>query len=446
MKNRTFNRLRISFIFLLIAGFPFFGKSQGKPKLFFKEGDTLRIESNSTISPEATVTIVVPKDKDTTNKDDIPKQDTLKGGKIVIELDKQNSSIEWSKVKLPITNEFTLDALTEKHEFPYALTVPRHAKDDKFLNLILHAKDSSGNEIKDLSKKITVYIKTLSADTLRSSRLYEFWFLAGTNFDLFDGVKAQEFFFRANTLFRISDKFLGQIAFYKNRYYTVDTTSGTLPFTTVKRPSLGDSLYTLTAANYRRTTRQTIDPLALQFDLLYKLTSDSVSNFFATVGFDISTTSVTIKNDYNYSDTSLFLRTSKPDTVKGYNNFGTTAFPESISYKRPTYNFNVGFMWILNESEVNIKAQLTAGLSNYTNLLSFYQSKGAGIIYNFEPKKNIAYIQMRMFATYKPLGISFGLESFIRKNEVPAFNFTLSKAFDIRGFIRNFTPVSGLKL
>lgn len=444
MNIKIYCIVQIALIYSSSIAFPLSANSQGRPKAFFKE-DTLRIESNSNPSPEANLKIVVPKDNDNSNKTDIPKQDSLKGGKIDIELDKENSSIDWSKVKLPASNEFVLDTLlTEKHEFSYVLIVPRHTKDDKYINVILHAKSKDGKEL--FNKKATIYIKPLVADTLRSSRLYELWFLAGTNFDLFDGVKAQEFFFRANTLFRINNKFLGQIAFYKNRYYTIDTSSGTFPFTSVKRPSIGDSLYTLTAANYRRTSKQTIDPLALQFDLLYKLTSDSVSNFFATVGLDISTTSVTIKSEYNYSDTSFFLRTSKPDTVKGYNNFGTTGFLESILYKKPAYNFNVGFMWILNENEVNIKAQFTAGLSSYTNLLSIYQSKGAGIIYNFEPKKNIAYIQMRMFATYKPLGLSFGFESFIRKNEVPAFNFTLSKAFDIRGFIKNFTPVSGLNL
>lgn len=446
MNKQIFFTLTILFAITSFLIHPMFGKCQGKPKVFFEGSDSLRVESSRILLPEVTLTIVIPKDKDSANLRDIPNQDSIKNRKVEIEVDQKNSVIDWSKVKLPIKTQFTLDDLSKELKFTYTLTVPRDLKDDKFLRVILHVKDTSGRELKDLSKTITIYIKPLIPDSLTSNRNYEFWFLTGTNFDLFNGVKAEEFFFRANALFKIQRSFFGQLAFYKNRYYTVDTTSGTLPFTTVKRPgSFNDSLYTLTAGNYERTTKQTVDPLGLQLDLLYKLTDDSVSNFFVTAGVDMSTTSVSIENNYKYSDTSFFLRTSKPDTVRGYNNFGTTSFPATINYKKSTYNLNFGFMWIMDESDVNIKAQLTAGISNYINLVDYYQSKGLGIVYNFQPKLS-AYLQVRLFATYKPLGLSFGLESFIRNSEVPSFNFTLSKAFDIRGFIRNFTSVSGLKL
>lgn len=433
---------KLIFVSLLLIASPIIVFSQNKPKIFFKEGDSLRLESNNKQTLDATITVIVPKNRDTTDKKDIPNQDTIINGKVIIQLDEENSTVSLSKVKLPVSNEFSLDSLKEKKEFPYQITIPRDSKDDKTLIFSYIVKNSKGEEIKGFSKRIIIYVKPYKSDTLRN---YELWFMTGTNFDLFDGVKAEEFFFRANSLFRITDKVYGQVAFYKNRYNTIDTSSGSTPFSSIKSPNLGDSLYTMTSGNFRRTTSQTIDPLALQFDVLYKLTNNEESNFFATAGFDFSTTTVSINNKYNFLDTSFYLKTSKPDTVRGYNNFGTTSFPESISYKKPNYNLNVGFMWILNEDEVNIKAHFTAGFSNYATLITYYQSRGAGIIYNYESKKDI-YVQMRMFATYKPLGLCFGLESFIRQNEVPAFNFTLSKAFDIKGFIKNFTPVSGLKI
>lgn len=285
------------------------------------------------------------------------------------------------------------------------------------------------------------------ADTLKSGRHLELWVMTGTNFDLFAGVKAQQFFFRANTLLRLSDKVFYQAALYKNRYYTTDTTSsGSTPFSSIKRPNPGDTIYSLTSGNFRKTTKQTIDPVALQADVLYKLTKNEKSNFFLSVGGDISITTVSLNNKFDFLDTSFYLRTSIPDTVRGYNKFGTTAFPESISYRKPNYNANVGCMWILDEKDLNIKAHLTVGISANTSLISYYQSSGAGIIYNYESKTN-AHVQLRMFTTYKPIGLCFGFESFlVKRNKVPAFNFTLSKAFDIKGLSKIFTPVSALKI
>lgn len=409
-----------------------------------KEGDTLRLKSNGNLSQSATITITVPKDGDNSGKTAID-QSKILNGKVTVTVNKDKSHINLEDIRLPITSEFKLDNLKKEKEIKYSFSVPRDKNDDGALAIDIKVLNSAGTEI--ISKPIIIYVKPIDKDSLTSGKDFELWFMTGTNFDLFNGARPQEFFFRANTLFKINKDFYGQIAFYKNRYFTTDTVGGTLPFTAVKRPSLGDTLYTLTAASFRQSTKQTIDPLALQFDILYKLTheEESESNFFITAGFDFSTTSVNIENKYQYSDTTFYLRTSKPDTVRGYNNFGTTSFPEKVSYKKPAYNLNVGFMWILDQKEVNVKAHLTAGMSNFTNLINFYQSRGAGIVYNYESKKE-PYLQLRMFATYKPLGLSFGMESFIVKAGVPAFNFTLSKAFDIKGFIKNFTPVSGLKI
>lgn len=310
-----------------------------------------------------------------------------------------------------------------------------------FINLFMLANPTIGfsqNQSKGALK---------DADTLKSGRYLELWVMTGTNFDLFDGVKAKQFFFRANTLLRLSDKVFYQAALYKNRYYTTDTTSsGSTPFSSIKRPNPGDTIYTLTSGNFRKTTKQTIAPFALQAAVLYKLTKNEKSNFFLSVGGEFSITTVSLNNKYDFLDTSFYLKTSMPDTVRGYNNFGTTAFPESISYRKPNSNVSVGCMWILDENDVNIKTHLTVGLRNNTFLISYYQSRGAGIIYNYESKTN-AYVQLRMFATYKPIGLCFGFESFfVNRNKVPAFNLTLSKAFDIKGLSKIFTPVSALKI
>jgi hypothetical protein len=419
--------------------------AQGKPKAYFKHDKVLREKSSSNKSPNITIVITVPKDKDSSDKNNPAVQDSLKKGKVIINANNSKSTVDLSNTRLPVQNEFTLDTLAKENVFNYVISVPRDLKDDKVLVLDLSAKTEKGDTIKSINESITILVKPLGSDTLTSNRNFEFWFFTGTNFDLFDGVKAEEFYFRANTLFRITDRFAGQIAFSRNRYYTVDSTTSTGTFNSRTPPTqFGDSLHTLSSGTYRRTGSQTTDPVGLQLDFLFKLTEDTVSNFFTTVGFDFSRLTVNLNNTYTY-DTTYRLRTSRPDTVFGINNFGNTVLPSSYSYKKPLYNISVGLMWILDESEVNIKAQLTAGWSKYLDLISITQTKGNGTVYRFEEKGD-PYMQLRMFATYKPLGISFGMETYIRRYSVPAFNFTLSKAFDIRGFIKNFTPVTGLKL
>lgn len=418
---------------LLLTGLALHAQKKTLP--YFKEGDSTRVASDSKPSPEVTIHVVIP--------DSIA---AFKGATIIISPDTNSiTTTDLSKVKLQARSEFKLDTLQRADTITYKLNVPRDKQDDRTLVLHLTAKDKNGAAISAFDKKMTVYVKPLTKDTLQSNNNWELWFMTGTNFDLFNGVKAEEFFFRANTMFKIGSRFYGQIAFYKNRYFTLDTSSGSLPYTNVKRPSgFGDTLHTFTSGNYSRSSSQTVDPLGLQLDVLFKLTDNTNSNFFATAGFDISTTAVSIKNTYTY-DTSYYLQTSRPDTVKNGNIYGSSVLPAGVNYKKPAYNINLGFMWVLNDDEVNIKAQLTAGYSSFSNLLSYYQSKGNGMIYNFDAQRRV-YLQLRMFATYKPMGICFGLESFMRQSEVPAFNFTLSKAFDIRGFTRNLTSVSSLNL
>ena len=422
---------------------------QTPPKVYFKEGKTLRVVSGLSELVEGTLTIVVPADQDTSNNSrDYADQSTLRGGKLVVSLIPSETTADLAKLKFNVQNEFAIGQdLRKPQEFKFSMILPRDSLDDRIVTLSLKAINHAGTALSIPIGKITVYIKPRDTDTLSTSENLEFWFHVGTNFDLFDGVKAQEFFFRTNVLFRIRDRFYGQTAFYKNRYFQDGKQNEeNLVFNSIKPPAqFGDTLYTMTSGRYRRSSSQTTDPLAWQFDMLHKITESESSNFFLSAGWDISTSTVTIENNYTFIDTTFRLQTARPDTVRGSNNFGTSSFPASFSYRKPTYNFNVGFMWIYNDEDVNIKTQLVGGIGKFVNLLSVYETKASGTRYVFKSLTS-PYLQMRMMATYKPLGLSFGLESFIKSTEVPAFNFTVSKAFDLRSFISNLTPVTSLKL
>jgi len=432
---------------ILLSLLPLFINAQSKPKILIKEGDTLRLASTSKKMVDATITFLVPTDRDTTNKKkNFFIQDSLKKGKLLVELDQKATTADRSKIALPVKSEFEIDTLKKQNEFRYTIRVPRDSLDDRQVVLNITAKDAKGKLINQTSKKFIIYIKPLISDTLGGSDKLELWFHTGTNFDLFNGVKAQEFFFRANMLLKITGRFYAQVAFYKNRYFLDgQNNEEVLTFNSVKQPvQFGETLYTFTSGTYKRSTKQTTDPLAWQLDALYKITDDKNSNFFLSGGWDISTTTVSIENSYTYLDTTFRLQTSKPDTLPGSKNFGTTNFPRSFKYDKPSYNFNVGFMWIFNDETLNVKTQLVGGISSYSNLLYRQETKG-GTQMLFEAKSEV-YLQTRVMATYKPLGISFGMESFMRKSDVPAFNFTLSKAFDLKKLVSNFTPVSGLKI
>lgn len=398
------------------------------------KNDTIRLESTSSEKIDTSVKIL------------IKKNPLFKKAKLKISIDESKSSVDLGKVKLPVKNEYQLDNLKDSTEILYNFSVSRNAKDDKILIFNLEILDSNSKHValKKGDTSLYVYIKPLIPDSLSNTDRWEFWMFTGTNFDFFDGIKAQEFFFRANTLFKIRGSFYGQLAFYRNRYYTFDSaTNRTL---LEKRIPVfpNDTIYKYNYGTYNTNIKQTTDPLGVQFDVLFNLTKGSItnnSNFFGTIGFDIGTRTITLENTYSHFDTIHFA-TSRPDTISSRSDNTLPLPPITSSYKKPFYNFSFGFMWILDEKDINIKGQLTGGFSKVLAPLVLNTRNG---IVTYEIRQN-PYIQIRLFGTYKKAGLSFGFESFIRRGDFPEFNFTLSKVFDLKNFLNVLTPVTSLRL
>jgi len=370
----------------------------------------------------------------------VKKDDSAKAYKLKVILDKA-SSVKLDEVKVGYNSSFDLDKCKDSCEFKFQFTVPRDEKDDKILLLNLEVYDKDGNRV-SIGKGDTVakvLIKPLIGDSISNSDNWEFWFFAGTNFDPFDGIKAEEFFFRANSLFKINRFLYGQVGFYKNRYFTFDSAANR-SFFERRTPILpNDTITKFVSGTYNSNVRQTTDPLGIQIDFLFKLTQNEItknSNFFATGGIDFGTRTITTQYEFSNFD-SISFSTSKPDTLSArYAN--TFPIPKKTSsYKKPFYNFCAGLMWIYDDKDINIKTQLTVGKSRIDQPL-IISSRSGLVTYS---TTRSWYGQLRCFATYKKGGISFGLESFVRQGDFPEFNFTLSKVFDLRNFFAVFTPV-----
>ena len=344
----------------------------------------------------------------------------------------------------PDTIKFKIGELKDSANiFPFRFSINRDSLDDRIYGFDVFVLDSNATKKNLKNSSITIYIKPVSS-TIDSNDEFESWFFAGTNFDLFNGIKPQEFFFRSNNLLHIHKKTYLQFAFYKNRYFVNDSSSRKFVWQNNTPILLRDTMYNYIKGYYFHRTKQTADPIGLQLDLLYKLgisrsSEKSSTSFFITAGADVNSTTVTIENTFSNYDTIMF-RTKNPDsTIKGQ------LFPiptERTQYRTGVGNLNIGFMCIFNDVNSNFKGQINAGVSTF-NQLRTLETRGG--MPTFSAKREV-YFQLSTFYTYKPLGISIGFIAYKIKSELFRLNATLSKVVDIETFFKTFSPVNSLSI
>ncbi|KAA5547984.1 hypothetical protein [Adhaeribacter rhizoryzae] len=431
-------RLLIVIFFCLLFNV---SNAQNKFKAYFKS-NIIRLSSSSATTIDTAIYVIVPKGQ------------SLQNGKVVISINEDASSANLRAVKVQIGNDIKIGALEDTLRARYAIRVPRDAIDDKFVRLELQAYDSLGRrvELAEGNTKTTIYIKPLIADSLTTNDTWELWLFTGTNFDPFVGAKPQEFFFRANTVFKISNKLYGQIGFYKNRYFTADSTASIQVFypNSPNRIIQGtDTSYSYTQGTYQRNISQKIDPVGAQLDFFYKITNEETkgnSNFFGTVGFDISTKLITLENKFTNIDTTTILLKQPRSGGRGEVFFPLPVRDERLSFQLPVYNYNLGLLWILDNSSFNIKAHVTIGTSFFQGARIYTPRGSTQPTVSYQKGEPQFYHQIRVFATAKKQGISFGFDMYNRLGIFPQFNYTLSKVFDLRNFLDVLTPVSSLNL
>lgn len=425
MLKLTLKISNLPLLFLLLLNSNVYAQNGFQPK-------ELRLKSTNSLVVDTTVNIVIFKT-----------DSSLRKGTLVVLPNKTKAFGFKQEPIFPDTTKFKVGDLKDSaNVFPFRFSISRDSIDDRIISFDVFALDSSGTRKNLKNTSLTVYIKPVS-NPIASNEEFESWFFAGTNFDLFNGIKPQEFFFRSNSFLRICNKVYLQFAFYKNRYFVNDSTSNRFVWQNNTPILIRDSMYVYTKGNYFHKRTQTNDPLGFQLDVLYKVGSrssqNSTTSFFVSGGFDVSSTTVTIENTFSKYDTIMF-RTRNPDsTIKGQ----IFPFPpEKLQYRTGVGNLNIGLMCIYDDTKSNFKGQINAGVSVFYQLLTLYTKGGTP---TFGATKQI-YFQIRTFYTYKPLGISFGFDTYKTSSELLKLNATLSKVVDIETFFKTFSPINSLSI
>lgn len=424
-------RLKRLLSILLISVF-FSLSSEGQSVKFAK--NQVRIMPGSKISVDTSLQILV------------GKSDSLKNGKVIVEIEERQTTADQSKIMLQTTNEFSLGDFQRDTSFVYRFRFSRDSADDRQLVFKLTAKDSAGKVIDIANTDTTglVYIKPYKSDSLTTEKDFEFWIFTGTNFDVFDGPKAEEFYFRANTLFSFNEdrRLFGQAAFYRNRYFSSDT-SGVRSFVqqVPMVPPSNDSIR-YAAGTYINSVKQTTDVVGARFEVLYSMSKKDdeekrKSRFFVTAGFDISSQTVKLENDFSDFDSTV-----KTIVRPQRDSLRFSPLPgRRFTYRKPAYNFLTGFMWIYDSDKINVKGQLNSGLTVFSSPLFTEPTRSGSVPYVKDSKP---FIQMQLFGTLKTIGVSLGFELFSRAGDIPQFNVTLSKVFDLNGILSVLQPVKSL--
>jgi hypothetical protein len=371
-----------------------------------------------------------------TAKIKIAKQDVDTKPKIIFSINAKQSNVK--DLMIPTKMEYVAEDKSKDAEVEFKVAFTRDAKNDRTLVFNVVAKDGNDtlslNKDGDKSTSLEVYIKPYGE--LENSD-NEYWLFVGTNFDLLDGIKANDLYFRGSFLIPLNNQNPKRdqlyITFEKNRFFSEKDSLYRINFIDrIYKPRQGDSI-TIVNGQYN-SFRETITE-NLGFSLNYlRNTSANPSeryNFYLMGGLymDHQNKKIKYSNHSILSDTTTFLRNNDSDYIFR---------PLLVESRTQSWNFNMyaGFMYIHSGTSVNLKAFLQAG----TNYLWYPASSirtSTSETTRYEKLKDV-YMRFHLDATLiESPGVSFGAEVYYRRKQMPLFNFTLTKVFDYRQ-IKNF--------
>lgn len=361
----------------------------------------------------------------------VPYQEKFKESKIqVVNIKNDLSPVD---IYFPEDKVVKMEGSIDTIRKQFNIKFKRSNKDDRILTLKLEATDKNGKSIEiENTNPYIIYIKPVKIDTLSdASKLgNEFWLFTGTNFDFLDGVKVRDLYFKGSYLFNLNkdsnNKSWIYITFGKNRYFSEKDSISKINFEDrLFDPQDNDSIKIIRGI-YNTVRENQTNNIFTSLDYMFKIEkfSSSKSKLFLNAGvyIGLQTIKTTFDNSDIISDTvsypiSYSLSRYEPLAIK------------SSSIRQYNYNVSIGFMHILYTDKINIKSHLTTGLNKFT----YTKQKTLNSINQREifDSNTKYFIQIRLDATVLNPGISLGLETFLRKDEFPLFNVSLSKVINI---------------
>jgi len=303
-----------------------------------------------------------------------------------------------------------------------------------------HGKEVTTNNLAK-NQKITITIPIHQThENLQSN--YSYLSYVGTNFDLVDGIKAQNLFFATNILLapRINKNKVGfYLSLYGNRAMRdVDSTGTTRR--SYKLEKLTDSTYIDYTAQSKMTTNRVSDNIGAHISTLFRIFKSKERNdlnlyFSPTLEFVWRRTNLIQK----FSDPKNLESTIVNDNIPGTIEFSDTAIRQFNEY-----SFNAGLFGLflsLENEDVSVRIQGSFGYSS-----NYYPRTSINSMTMVTERSNDIFFAGRAWITEPKTGVTIQAEiTNTKKNPRPFFGVTLSKAFNLKDLSGIFSPLTSRK-
>ena len=345
---------------------------------------------------------------------------------------------------------FEIDSTSKFKEKLYlSIEIDSPLKEDKVIVFGLVALDSSGENLKTNigeRKQITVSIKKDPKET-KPLKDYKYLSYIGTNFDLVEGIKADNLFFATNVFVEPTtnrNDFGVYLSLYGERTTSLrEEFDQNIPAEIV--PVTADSSYLL---NKWVPTIQTTtsDNLGAHFSTLHPIFGSRGGKpgqlrtyFTASTDFVWQRTHIlTQYGDVISVDTARTVST-------GHHIILNALESKKTSFDQFNFNFGPGLLFVLENENISVRVHASVG---YTRILNLDSKREDRRYIEKEDKKYTdvkrdGYFIGRAWITEPQTGITLQAEIMDRfKYPKPSYVVTLSKAFNLRGLAGIFSPIT----
>ncbi len=298
-------------------------------------------------------------------------------------------------------------------------------------------KDVSVNNIAK-HKKLTLIIKEHKSDINHVSE-YTYLSYVGTNFDLVDGIKAQNLFFATNIYLpnrHNKNKTGFYLSLYGNRAMSEIDSTGNVR-RTYKIEKLTDTTYVTYTEQSKMIKSRVSDNIGAHFSILFPIFKKNVST-------DLSLF-YSPSLEFIWRRTSIIREFSNPKNLESNNMVGfipgTIEIGTTSRSQFNEYSFNAGFLGLfltLENSDVSVRIHGSVGYSS-----NFYPKSSLNSTLIIVDRSYDIFFAGRAWITEPQTGLTLQAEiTNTNNNPRPFFGVTLSKAFDLKDLSGVFSPLA----